>query len=126
MKNISIKHLNFAHNAWLRGLGFYELELGFLQERLEEIAGDNTGKEVSEKVEYFQNQLIIHRDYLDNLKHRIHTNKTLLQHELKATTTYVDEATVMAYNQLAEDYFTEDRMFIDLRNEFNRFASEWM
>ena len=126
MKQISIKHLNFAHNAWLRGLGFYELELGFLRERLEEIAADNTGKMVSEKVEHFQNQFIIHRDYLDGLKHRIQENMKVLQYELAGSDGHVDRDTVAIYNQLAGDYFTEDQLFIALRHEFNGFAAEWM
>lgn len=126
MKQISIKHLIFAHNAWLRGLDFYELELRFLQERLEEIAGDNTGYAVSEKIERFQNQFILHREYLDELKHRIHENMKMLQHNIAGSGSHVDIDAVAIYNRLVEDYLTEDQLFIALRHEFNRFAAEWM
>jgi len=39
MSQINIKHVANLDNESLRGLDFYEQELGVLQERLDEIAG---------------------------------------------------------------------------------------
>ena len=126
MKTASIKHLKFAHNAWLRAIEFYKLELHILQERLEEIAFDNTGKEVSEGIEHYQNQLIIHRDYLDGLAHRIKTNVREAESEITQSSGNVSESTVLVHDELAEQYHTEENMINQLRHEFNRFASKWM
>lgn len=126
MKKTSIKHLTFAHQACLRGLEFYLLEIRFLQERLEEIAGDNTGHEVSEQVEHFQNQLIIHREQIDQLKHRINTNLDQVAAELKHSRNFIPEATVDAANQIGADYEQEEQFFKTLRQDFNRFAAKWM
>jgi hypothetical protein len=126
MKQISTKHLKFAHNAWMRGLGFYELELSFLRERLEEIAGGNTGREVGENVEHFQNQLIIHRDYLDGLKHRIRGNQGVLENEISVSPEFIDNRELAVYTQLSDDYMTEEKMVNELRHEFNHFAAKWL
>lgn len=126
MKKTNIKHLTFAHQGCLRGLEFYEIELRFLQERLEEIAADNTGHEVSERVEHFQNQLIIHRDQIDQLKHRIHVNLDEVAAELQHSESFIDQVTVDAADQIGADYEQEEQLFKTLRQEFNRFAAEWM
>jgi len=126
MKKISIKHLTFAHQAYLRGLEFYELELRLITERLEEIAADNTAREVAEQIEHFQNQLIIHQDQIDRLKHRISANLTRVKIELDPTGNFINEDTGLAADQIAEDYRTEETIFNDLRHEFNRFAAQWM
>ena len=126
MKNTTIKHTTPLHNEWLRGINFYEQELQILQERLEEIAGDNTGNEVAEKVEYFQNQLIIHRDFIDGFKHRIRESMQKIEYEINHLAGHVKESTASGFDKLLEDYQTEEQMINDLRHEFNKFASRWM
>src|SRR5476651_1744213 len=100
MKKTSIKHLTFAHQASLRGLEFYEIEIGFLQERLEEIAADNTNREVAEQVEHFQNQLIIHREQIDIQKHRIHENLDQVAANIKVFENFVDEDVAAAIDKI--------------------------
>ncbi|NHA02629.1 hypothetical protein G7092_02410 [Mucilaginibacter sp. HC2] len=126
MKKVSIKHINFAHQSIFRGLEFYELELRFLTERLEEIALDNTGREAAEKVETFQNQFIIHKDHIGLLKHRLNENFVRLQHSLDPSGNYVDENVVADGEKISEDYATEERLFKDMHQQFNRFASVWL
>lgn len=126
MKNTNFKHLTFAYQACRRGLEFYEIELRFLQERLEEIAGDNTGHEVAEQVEHFQNQLIIHQDQIDQLKHRVQVNLDEVAAALKLSANFIEEATVTAADQIAADYEEEEKLFKELRQDFNRFAAKWM
>jgi hypothetical protein len=126
MSQINIKHIANLNSESLRGLAFYEQELGFLQERLDEIAGDNTGKAVSEKIEHFQNQLIIHKEAIDELKHGIHANNKSMELQLHQTDVFVDQKTADEHEKLNEKYLTEVEMLNDMRHEFNRFAAEWM
>lgn len=126
MKKTSIKHLTFAHQTCLRGLEFYEIEIRFLQERLEEIAGDNTGHAVAGQVEHFQNQLIIHQEQIDQLKHCLQVNLDQVAAELKRSENFVLQATVDAANQIAADYETEEKLFKEMRRAFYHFAEQWM
>jgi len=95
-------------------------------ERLEEIAADNTAKELSEKVEHFQNQFLIHGSYLDELNRHIHANDKNIEEKLLRTKVFVSESIAAEHKHIHEQHQTEEKMFNDLRHEFNRFATEWM
>lgn len=126
MSQINIKHIKNLNNDCLRGIEFYKQELAILQERLEEITSDNTAKQVLEKVEHFQNQFLIHGNYLDELKHQIHANDKSIEAELLRTGALVAENIAAEHKQIHEQYLNEERIFNELRHEFNRFAAEWM
>ncbi|MES2265111.1 MAG: hypothetical protein V4520_00030 [Bacteroidota bacterium] len=126
MKNINIKHIKNLNNDALRGITFYKQELTILQERLEEVAADNTAREVQEKVDHFQNQFLIHGNYLDQLKHDINANDRRFEAELLQTGTQVPETLATEHTLIHERYLNEERIFNELRHEFNRFAAEWM
>lgn len=127
MKNhVNIKHIKNLNNDVLRGIAFYKQELGILQERLQEIAGDNTVPEVQEQVEHFQNQFLIHSDFLEKIKDDIHDNDQLIEANLLQTNTTVAASTAAAHDKIHERYLDEEKIFNDLRHEFNRFAAKWM
>src|SRR5476651_341804 len=120
MKKTNIKHLTFAHQACLRGLEFYEIEIGFLQERLEEIAADNTSREVAEQVERFQNQLIIHREQIDIQKHGIQETLDLIAADVKVFANFVGEDVAEAVEKIETDYQEEEKLVKEMRHDFNR------
>ncbi|BAU55058.1 hypothetical protein MgSA37_03239 [Mucilaginibacter gotjawali] len=95
MKQINIKQINDLHNDALRGLEFYKQELTILQERLEEIAADNTDVEVLEKVDHFQNQFIIHQRYIDDLMHDIRKNLKHIEEEVVTTSGFLVKVTLL-------------------------------
>ena len=126
MEKLNIKHLKFNNNAWLRTLEFYDLEFQFLQERLQEISADNTSHETRVKIGYFENELLIHREQGDILKHRIHELETTIEKQLNSGSTFLDKETIGAAAKLADDFATEEKMIAEFRQAFNRFAAEWM
>jgi len=126
MKKINVKHITHLNNESLRGLDFYQLEISFLQERLDEINGDNTSTEVRQQIDHFQNQLFIHRNAIDELKSLISDNNRSIELQLAKSEPFVDESLGQEHERLNADYLTEEKMFNDLRRDFNRFAAEWM
>jgi len=126
MEKLNIKYLKFNNNALLRSLDFYRIELGFMQERLQEIATDNTGRDVAIKINYFEDQLIIHREQLDILKHRVHEIEDAIKQQEIPSSVFIEKECVEAAEKLADDFATEETIFSDLRKAFNRFAAEWM
>lgn len=127
MKNhVNLKHIKNLNNDGLRGIEFYEQELGILQERLQEVAGDNTADEVQKQVEHFQNQFLIHHNHLDELKHDIHVNDQDIEAELLLSNNTVSEAVAAEHTRVNDSYRQEEKIFNDLRHEFNRFAADWM
>lgn len=127
MKNhVNIKHIKNLNNDSLRGIAFYKQELSILQERLQEVAGDNSAKEVQEKVEHFQNQFLIHGNHLDILKHDIHVNDEDIEADIMITGNQVSQSVAKEHASIHERYLTEEKMLNELRKEFNRFAAQWM
>ncbi|WP_109607551.1 hypothetical protein [Mucilaginibacter oryzae] len=127
MKNhINIKYVKNLNNDALRAVEFYIQELNILQERLQEVATDNTAREVQEKVEHFQNQFSIHHEYLNKLKEDIQANDQEIEAELLITGNVISENVAAGHGRLHENYITEEKIFNDLRHEFYRFAAEWM
>ncbi|MBS1525810.1 MAG: hypothetical protein JST19_09200 [Bacteroidetes bacterium] len=123
---VNIKHISNLHSDALRGLDFYKQELGFLQERLQEVAGDNTGEEVEKQIGHFQDQFIIHGQRIDELNHEIQKNQRDLGYELEHSDGFAEEGTLTANEDLYEQYVIEERLFNEMRHEFNRFAAKWM
>lgn len=125
MKTISIKHITNLHSDSLRGLDFYAQELDILQGRLQEILADNTGEEVAEQVEHFQNQFIIQRHAIEELRGEILENNSMITEQVMESGG-VAKKTMVENMNLHEDYLTEEKIINDLRHEFYRFASKWM
>ena len=127
MNRISITHISNRHNDWLRGLSFYTGEINVLKNRLTELAGKNTGHDMLQMVEHYENQLIIHADQIKLLEHDINEHIGQLTNEateLKAG--YIDGGLLLSHEQLEKRYMEEETMINQLRQEFNRFASRWM
>jgi hypothetical protein len=126
MKEINIKHINSLHSDALRSLDFYKQDIKILRDRLEEIAADNTGREVSVKIEYFQNQFLIQQNNIDELKHKLHENLSNIQNQVKESAGFISQTSAAENVELYDQYLTEERMVNEIRQEFNRFASKWM
>jgi len=127
MKNhINIKYVKNLNNDALRGIAFYTQELSILQGRLQEVAADNTAREVQEKVEHFQNQFGIHEDYLRRLTSDIKANDQKIETQLSPNGNVISENTAAEHTRIHESYITEEKIFNDMRHEFNRFAAQWM
>jgi hypothetical protein len=126
MKEINIKHVSNLHSDALRGLEFYEQELVILRKRLEEIAGDNTGREVAVNIEHFQNQFLIQNNNIDELKHKIKENLKAIESQVMSSAGFVDQDSMSLNADLYEQYLTQEKIVNDIRHEFNRFASKWM
>ncbi len=126
MKHINIKNITNLHNVALRGLDFYGQEIKILQERLEEITAGNTDDEVLKEVDHFQDQLIIHQKYIDELRFRFELNSKNIESEVISMAGFIDENILDENEKLYDQYINEEKIFNDLRHEFNRFAAEWM
>ena len=127
MERISITHLDNRHNDWLRALQFYKQEITFLKNRLTEIAGRNTGQEVSSQVEHFENQFKIHLDQIDTIGHNIRENMHAISNEAKNSSAgYIDTNLALKHAQLEKEFTREEDIIQDIRREFNRFSAQWL
>lgn len=111
---------------WSGKLDFFKDEITILQGRLEEITRKNTQKEVLILVEHFQNQLIIYRNTVDEIQHKIHLAEDELQREIKKNPVASDHRKVPYHQNEKEEILIFERVFREFREEFNRFVSKWL
>ena len=126
MKEVNIKHITNLHTDALKALDFYEQDILILKKRLEEIAAENTGREVAEKVEYFQNQFLIQSNNIDELKHKFHQNLGKIEDQIKDSEGFLEQSTVAENTAIYDEYLTLEKIVNDIRHQFNSFASRWM
>ncbi|MFM7472561.1 MAG: hypothetical protein ACKO00_01420, partial [Crocinitomicaceae bacterium] len=114
------------HLDYLNRLEFYTEEIAILKERLSEVTLKNTDKEVLKQVEHFQNQFIIQRNNIDELKHTIKIHENELQMVVAKNSTAVEHRKVIVDDktQAFMSYFEQN--FNELRKEFNLFLRDWM
>ena len=122
----SIYSQHQEHNQWLNELFFYADDILVMQKRIEEIARKNNAKEVNLKIEHFQNQLIIQKNNMDEIRHTIKRDEKHLQSEVLKNETAVDHRKVEDHAQEREDLKAFENNFNKLRKELNVFAARWM
>lgn len=110
----------------MQKLFFYKDEIGIMQKRIEEVAGKNSSNEVLAKVEHFQNQLIVQRNNIDVLKHKIAKSEQTLVDNIKANPVAADHREVPAHTAERQEVQAFEKVFNELRNELNKFLFEWL
>jgi hypothetical protein len=121
-----IYKLHEENTARTNKLLFYKDELVILQDRLEEIVRKNNQPEVLLLAERFQNQWKIQRNNIDELMHQVKENEQHLQAEINSNPVAVDHRKVEFNEKEREAVEAFEKVFNDLREEFNKFASKWM
>lgn len=111
---------------WSHKLDFYKDEIKILQNRLEEIAEKNNHKDVLALVEQFQNRLIIHRNTIDEIRHKVTISEDKIHEEITKNPINADSQKTTHYQIEKEEIQIFEKVFNELREEFNRFVSKWM
>ncbi len=126
MSYTAITRIGTDHTIWLKGFGFYKDELDIMESRLAEIASRNTTFEARQGVEHFQNQFIVQRNNIDELKHEVNLYVEKLGVDAQQHGGRMESNMVAGHAALHEKYEDFERVMNILRHEFNEFLSKWM
>lgn len=107
-------------------LTFYKDEIQILQNRLDEVAAKNNQLECMKEVEHFQNQLIIQKNNIDEIKHKVVLDEDRLLKEIEKNEVAIDHRSIDFHAEEKEDVETFERVFNELRKEINLFFTKWM
>ncbi len=126
MSYTDTSHCGTDHNEWLQAIEFYEKDLDILENRLSEIASKNTHHDAMAGVEHFQNQLIVQRNNIDELRHSInehvqHVADDAMHHAGKMGTIFVGE-----HDKMKDEFESFEKVVKELRKEFNEYLTKWM
>ena len=120
-----LSDLKFNLETWKRELRFHFNEMDTFQENLEEIAQHESLDPVaSKKMENFQNRIMIEKDAIGKLRHRIR-NKMVMLNRTDLTES-IDGRLGKEQHTLKEDMRTYIRMHYDLKEEMMDFFAEYL
>lgn len=119
-----LSDLKFNLETWKRELRFHFNEMDTFQEKLEEIASREFGKKATVPLENFQNRIMIEKDVISKLKHRINDKMKRIN-----TVDFEEDIDGRLQNEqhtLREDMRTYIRMHYDLKEEMMQYFLEWL
>jgi hypothetical protein len=121
---IHLTDLHTERKNWLNILSFTIDEMDSMKNRLAEIVAANNKTETTAKAEHFQNQFILQRDVLDVLRHDINETENEMVKQIEANPVATDHKTAPDHTALRERMDTFERLFNELKQEFNTFAAK--
>lgn len=124
MQTIKLETLHSEHREWLNKIDFYYDDLKIFRNRLEEVSSRNTSKDISAQVEHFQNQFIIQRNELDELKHAINEAESLVTQSVLENGTAVNRRSIQDDGSLRDRMNQFDHLFQQLRQDLMAFLSK--
>lgn len=113
-------------NLWDKGLDFYKDELVILDKRLAEVSSKNSNREAAEGVEHFQNQFMIQRKNIRDIKHDINDYNAAIIADVEQHAGHVHAELQANGLLIKEKYESFEKVMNGLRHEFNAFLSKWM
>jgi hypothetical protein len=111
---------------WLKALSFYEDEIYIMENRLAEVAMKNSSFEARQGVEHFQNQFVIQRNHIDELKHAIREFEHRLSVDAEKHQGHVDNGYKAGHDVLDDKFNTFEKIMNELRHEYNTYLTKWM
>ena len=121
MSYANISQIGAEHSEWIKGLEFYKDDLQILEHRLDEVASTNTGYDARNGMEHFQNQFIVQRNNIDELKHKIREHLHLVSRETGLGTDQVRAEILADHENLQDEYKMLEKVINELRKEFNEY-----
>lgn len=126
MTYVNISNLDSDLNMWEKGLDFYRDELDLLGKRLTEISFKNNSQEAMAGVEHFQNQFMIQRKNIQDIKHGVKNYKASIGSDIHHHAGHVNVDLVDEGKTLKDRYENFEKIMNGLRHEFKDYLSKWM
>jgi phosphoenolpyruvate-protein kinase (PTS system EI component) len=118
--------VNAEHQEWLKGLDFYKEDIHILENRLTEIATKNTSFEARQGIEHFQNQFLVQRNNIDELRHKIKEHISTNGQKTELAAEVIENEMLAEHENLKDEYLSFEKVIKDLRQEFNIYLAKWM
>ncbi|MFD0863781.1 hypothetical protein ACFQ1M_16315 [Sungkyunkwania multivorans] len=118
--------LHFEHVQWNKELAFWEDELKSFQNRLDELVQRWTDDRVLAELGQYQNQFIIHKEKIDELKEEIEAHELSIAEHLKKSENVIDRVHYRYHLAFRERMETQRDIYSDLKRRFFDFLSKYM
>lgn len=126
MSYTDISNLGNVQSEMLKGLDFYKDNIRIMETRLLEVAGKNNQFEARQGIEHFENQFIIQRNNIGQLRHRINEYTHEAVSDAAMHEGHIKRELLSRQEVLEQEYKSIEKTITDLSHEFTRFLSKWM
>lgn len=126
MSFVNAAECGTEHHEWLQAIDFYDKDLDILEERLAEIIRKNTGMDAMAGAEHFQNQFIVQRNNIDELRHTVREHAHKTAEDAYAHAGHIHKELVTEHAEVKDSFDSFEKVMKDVRSEFNDYLSKWM
>jgi len=126
MKTEKVYTQHAENIEWLNNLAFYKDELKVMENRLSEIVSKNTSTDILAKLEQFQNRILISKNSIDILKHKINISNDEIKANVNGNSIAVEHRVIKDHTDLRNEIKIFNLNFTSLRSELNLFLLKWM
>ncbi|WP_033958401.1 hypothetical protein [Psychroserpens jangbogonensis] len=119
-----LSDLKFNLDTWKRELRFHFNEMDTFEEKLEEIAAREFGKQATIPLEKFQNKIMIEKNAISKLMHRIRNKVAIINNT--DFNENIDGRLQNEQHTLKEDMRTYIKMHYELKEEMMDYFLEWL
>ncbi len=114
---------SYENRSWIRLLEFFKQENTLLKNRLAEVVDQQADRDFLALAEQFQNKFIIKDEFIDELRHDI--NKQL-QEIVKTDDSSTNQKLIKKQEKLRNEMEYFEKKFTSLKNEFNKYLSDYL
>ncbi len=123
------QHISALHQdieSWKTDVDFVRRDVRYLKERLLEVAGKNSSREAMVQVEHFQNLFLRQHEVADELFHDLKQANKSLRVAIQEVPAFYGPVMEEEHSVLRERVEVFDKLFRELKNEFNNFLRNWL
>ena len=119
-----LSDLKFNLETWKRELRFHFNEMDTFEEKLEEIASREFGKQATIPLEKFQNKIMIEKSAISKLMHRIRNKAAIINNA--DFNESIDGRLQNEQHTLKDDMRTYIKMHYELKEDMMDYFLEWL
>lgn len=123
---IYVEDLHFEHLQWLGELEFWKDELKSFNNRLAELVNRWSNKDVLAQLEHFQNQFILHGEFIDNQEKLIHAHETNMADHDKKEEMVINTGLAKNHLDIRDRMQDQRKIYANLKKDFYKFLSKYM
>jgi hypothetical protein len=116
--------MHSEHSEWQNKIKFYRDELKRLNSQLSEMVTKGASTQILASIEHFQNQFILQNEVLDIMRHDFKQHENVIESIQKGQHANPEASLSGSHESHREKLMQFEKIFHDLRNEFNTFKSE--
>ncbi|UPT67576.1 MAG: hypothetical protein M0D57_02565 [Sphingobacteriales bacterium JAD_PAG50586_3] len=117
--------LHEEHKIWLNKLDFYADDIMIQEKCLQEVVAKNTDKEVLAMAHHFENQFIMRKEQIDELRHSIKEHELFIANKISHNPA-ADHVDMNDHPKERDTIETFEKSFAESRTEFVGFLSKVM